>query len=363
MGKPVVNEHQPSITEWFAAIGEAGASEAFRAEDNGKAERLELLYQTIGLPYERPQRFAARDLVRQSQEFSEVLKQRGNELCAIRLVPKREGLPKLRNRGLTVRECYETWFRQQAINPDDYDAYVCPHSDALEWSAIFVINADVIFGEIIRGLAMQLTHGETASPLYQFRYNFRDWSWSATDPTAARQAKRMVTMLQLPSQAEQQALAKNVNATFSHGYLAGYFETTVWPGDTLYFIDYNRILPRYLPAPPPLTVQPTAAVHGRSAFSGVARGRVVIVYEGNLDTVDFPDGAILVCDNTDIRYLPYMRRAAAIVTNRGGILSHAAIIARELKKPCIIGAQNATQVLKGGDRVEVDATMGIIRKL
>lgn len=363
MGKPVVNEHQPSITEWFAAIGEAGASEAFRAEDNGKAERLELLYQTIGLPYERPQRFAARDLVHPSPEFLAVLKERGNELCAIRLVPKRGGLPKLRNRGLTLRECYETWFRQQAINPDDYDAYVCPHSDALEWSAIFVINADAIFGEIIRGLAMQLTHGETTSPCYQFRYNFRDWSWSAADPTAARQAKRMITMLQPPNQAKQQALAKNVNATFSHGYLAGYFETTVWPGDTLNFIDYNRILPRYLPTPTPFTIQAAGVVHGRSAFGGVAQGRVVIVHEGNLGTVDFPDGAILVCDNTDVRYLPHMRRASAIVTNRGGILTHAAIIARELKKPCIIGAQNATQVLKGGDLIAVDASTGVVCKL
>ena len=89
----------------------------------------------------------------------------------------------------------------------------------------------------------------------------------------------------------------------------------------------------------------------------------MIVNEGNLGTVAFAVGAILVCDNTDVRYLPYMRKAAAIVTNRGGILSHAAIIARELRKPCVTGTQVATAMLKDGDRIEVDATRGTVRKL
>ncbi len=363
MGKAVVNEHQPSITEWFAAVGNAAASEAFRAEDNRKAERLEMLWQTIGLPYERPERLAARDLWDLTPTFARILKARGHELCAIRLVPKREGLPKLRSRGLTIRECYETWLRKLTINPDDYVAYVCPHSDALEWSAIFVIHPDAIFGEIIRGLAMQLTHGETASTLHQFRYDFQTWNWSVIDPEAAGQAQRMVAMLAVPDPAKQQALARSLEATFSHGYMAGYFETTVWPGNQINFIDYNRILPSYLPTPAPVAADSGAAVAGRSAFGGLARGAVVIVHQGNLGTVGFPDGAILVCDNTDVRYLPYMRKAAAIVTNRGGILSHAAIVARELKKPCIIGTKVATQVLKDGDRVEVDATKGIVRKV
>jgi len=54
---------------------------------------------------------------------------------------------------------------------------------------------------------------------------------------------------------------------------------------------------------------------------------------------------------------------AAIVTNEGGISSHAAIVARELQKPCIIGTRFATEVLKDGDTVEVDAEAGIVRVL
>ena len=62
-------------------------------------------------------------------------------------------------------------------------------------------------------------------------------------------------------------------------------------------------------------------------------------------------------------YLPVMHLAAAFVTDEGGIASHAAIVAREMKKPCIIGTKIATQVLKDGDLVEVDAEKGIVTVL
>jgi pyruvate,water dikinase len=56
-----------------------------------------------------------------------------------------------------------------------------------------------------------------------------------------------------------------------------------------------------------------------------------------------------------------MKKATAFVTDAGGILSHAAIVAREMKKPCIIGTGVATKVLKDGDLVEVDANKGVVK--
>ena len=56
-----------------------------------------------------------------------------------------------------------------------------------------------------------------------------------------------------------------------------------------------------------------------------------------------------------------MKKAAAIVTDLGGILTHAAITARELGIPCLTGTKTATQVLKDGDLVEVDADKGIVK--
>ena len=59
-------------------------------------------------------------------------------------------------------------------------------------------------------------------------------------------------------------------------------------------------------------------------------------------------------------FLPAMMKASAFVTDEGGITCHAAIAARELKKPCIIGTKIATQVLKDGDMVEVKADHGLV---
>jgi len=56
-----------------------------------------------------------------------------------------------------------------------------------------------------------------------------------------------------------------------------------------------------------------------------------------------------------------IKKCSAIVTNLGGITSHAAIISREFGIPCIVGAKNATEILKTGDLVEVDADNGIVK--
>ena len=58
-----------------------------------------------------------------------------------------------------------------------------------------------------------------------------------------------------------------------------------------------------------------------------------------------------------------MHKAAAFVTDEGGITCHAAIVSREMKKPCIVGTKIATKVLKDGDMVEVDATDGTVKKI
>jgi len=100
---------------------------------------------------------------------------------------------------------------------------------------------------------------------------------------------------------------------------------------------------------------------GLSVFKGVVRGHVRVVLDPN--ETDFADGEILVTGMTRPDFLPLMQKAAAFVTDSGGLLSHAAITARELKKPCIVGTNIATKILKNGDMVEVDAGKGVIRKL
>ena len=99
---------------------------------------------------------------------------------------------------------------------------------------------------------------------------------------------------------------------------------------------------------------------GQVAHKGKVRGMVKIVSSvKDLDNVKDKD--ILVAAMTMPKYLIAMKRAAAFVTDEGGITCHAAIVAREMKKHCVIGTKIATKVLKDGDEVEVDATKGLVK--
>ena len=106
----------------------------------------------------------------------------------------------------------------------------------------------------------------------------------------------------------------------------------------------------------------SAILQGSIAQKGIARGFVRRVM-GHKQIEEFKTGEILVSSMTIPDFLPAMKKAAAIVTNEGGILCHAAILARELQKPCITGTQFATHILRDGDYVEVDANNGIVRFL
>lgn len=108
-------------------------------------------------------------------------------------------------------------------------------------------------------------------------------------------------------------------------------------------------------------LDPNAEIKGLGVTTGIAKGRVKVCsgYKEALNKVK--KGDILVTGMTLPDYVPAMKKAAAIVTDEGGITCHAAIVSRELKKVCIVGTKVATQILKDGDMVEVDANKGIVR--
>lgn len=110
------------------------------------------------------------------------------------------------------------------------------------------------------------------------------------------------------------------------------------------------------------TMDQPQEIRGMIANLGTAIGRVKVCTSAE-DLRSFPDGAILVAHMTRPEYAPIMKKSAAIITDEGGITSHAAIVSRELGVPCIIGTKIATQVLHDGDMVEVRANHGYIRIL
>jgi phosphoenolpyruvate synthase/pyruvate phosphate dikinase len=103
-------------------------------------------------------------------------------------------------------------------------------------------------------------------------------------------------------------------------------------------------------------------IKGTVACRGNAKGTVKII-RNIKDFPNFSKGDILVTIMTTPDFIVIMKKAAAIVTDEGGLACHAAIVSREMNIPCVIGTKNATRILKDGYFVEVDAEKGIVRKI
>nr|MBF0685605.1 phosphoenolpyruvate synthase [Pseudomonas sp.] len=113
-----------------------------------------------------------------------------------------------------------------------------------------------------------------------------------------------------------------------------------------------NVMERYL-----LKEKGTVLVEGRAIGQRIGAGPVKIIRDvSEMDKVQ--PGDVLVSDMTDPDWEPVMKRASAIVTNRGGRTCHAAIIARELGIPAVVGCGNATELLKDGQRVTVTCAEG-----
>ncbi|MFA6462135.1 MAG: PEP-utilizing enzyme [Candidatus Woesearchaeota archaeon] len=102
-------------------------------------------------------------------------------------------------------------------------------------------------------------------------------------------------------------------------------------------------------------------LRGQPASSGMIVGRVRIVK--NVEKDKFLNGEILVTGMTRPEFVPLMGKAAGIITDEGGVTCHAAIVSREMRKPCVIGTKVATFVLHDGDLVEVNGSKGIVKIL
>ncbi|MDP2642192.1 MAG: PEP-utilizing enzyme [bacterium] len=109
-------------------------------------------------------------------------------------------------------------------------------------------------------------------------------------------------------------------------------------------------------------------VKGVVANKGHKKGKIKVIptdYYSNFNILskifeEMEEGDVLVAETTSPELMPACKKAGAIITDQGGLLSHAAIVSRELNIPCIVGTGNATEIFKNGDLVEVDAENGIV---
>jgi pyruvate,water dikinase len=103
----------------------------------------------------------------------------------------------------------------------------------------------------------------------------------------------------------------------------------------------------------------STSLKGSIAFKGYAKGKARLVFTQE-EANQVQEGEILISPMTQVEFLSGIRKCAAIVTDEGGIICHAAIVSREFGKPCILATGKATRLFKNGDVVEVDANNGIV---
>ena len=103
-------------------------------------------------------------------------------------------------------------------------------------------------------------------------------------------------------------------------------------------------------------------IKGIPAMKGKVTGKVVLI-KSNADLKRVDESSVLVACFTRPHYLMAMSRSKAIVTDDGGLTSHAAIVSREFNIPCVVGTKNVTKFVKDGEMIEVDADSGIVRKV
>lgn len=349
-------KNQISLTEWLKNIEHKNTDE-LREEDNEKRERLRVLNKIIDLPFDKPTQFKAIELVKKTKAVIDFVKKHKEESCALRLIPITKGVQKLRMRGMTVETVLNEWFPKQKIDPENYRAEFLSNPTQNNWATIFVINNKGVFGEIVRDGHFVLTQGfyNKTRPV-TFYYDWKKWKLEPKDKEAQEHLKVLINKLKVSGEKEGE-IKKIIDADFAKGHLAGYFETV----DTEFgieYIDYSAKLGRLFGKE---ETKPVAGeLKGQIFGKGKISGRVRIVDDSK---VTFEKGDVLVCEMTTPAHIELMKKAAAIITNQGGILSHAAIVAREMNKICVVGTGNATNILNDGDFVEVNANQGVVKIL
>ena len=102
-------------------------------------------------------------------------------------------------------------------------------------------------------------------------------------------------------------------------------------------------------------------IEGVGASGGVVEGRARVVTDPG--TTELDDGDILVCESTDPSWVSLFLVAGGVVTDLGGLLSHGAIVAREMGLPCVVGTRVGSATVVDGQRIRVDGDAGVVEVL
>jgi len=353
------------LSEWLNNF-DSKKSRKFILEEKSKEKRLQKLRELIGLPSVPTFVFNYDEL--SEKKFKLFYKYNKNKTFNLRLLPTEKSLPVIRNKNKTLIEQIR-WLNKLMVDKCKYKLLFKTFVRTTEWSTLFIVNKKGISGEIIKGISPQLTTGWQKYNSVKFHYDFKKWHFSSSSKEFIKKIKVLVKYLFVKSQKIQKVIKNEIGASFASGYLEGYFEC-VFPNTKYgaWFIDYNRLVSKLYENSIFVELDRNIGNQGKllegvCGSPGRVKGIVKIVKEKDIHSALRSHFDILITKITTPKFIPLVKKVKAIITDEGGVLSHASIVCRELNIPCLIGTKIATKVFKDGDMVEVDAEKGIVRKI
>jgi phosphohistidine swiveling domain-containing protein len=355
-----------ALSDWLTAAAPESRTTII-GEDFERSRRLARLHELTGFPILETRHFTGAETVAATPRFQEFA-DRATGSYALRAVHRDDREHVFRNRNLPLPDLLR-WLQGKVADITDFDLEFSPHL-ANEWSTIFVVTGSGVIAEVVRGSLRQLTQGEhLADGPVRVTYDYARWAADPPDPRALALARTAIGHASVGSAETRDLLRRELGCEFADGtYLRGYFEAIFGPADDIRFIDFNMSMGAPLEESYVELIRGQQGVrsgelHGLTASRGRTAGTAhVLVHDEGL-SYGLNEGEILVCGEPTPDMIPLLARASGVVMERGGLLTHASVVCRELRIPCLVGTANATEVIPDGARVDLDADAGVVRVL
>lgn len=371
------NRRSVSLIAWLSGIGkyQKKLSGCVRY-NNEKAQRLRKLYKLINFPINQIHYINGEDFQINNPKLKKIVKERGNpkKLHAFKISPKEEytdAFNIIKKYGLTVSK-FIKYLASLDIDLNKTLIRITDYRGLLKCAAIIIIDSNGIVGEIIKEkdyiLIYKLKHQESVNIIPFFLEYGKPLQVLSEDKNLINSIEKMLAYLKIDNKKIQTQLKKHDFSIYKN-YLGGYYEFLEATNGQSVFTDVctkkisNNLdikstinfLKKYRESKQNL-------IRGFSCcFNKKIRGKVQKINKNNIKK--FKSGNILVCRSIDTKYLPAIKKAKAIISDRGGITSHQAIIIRELNISCLMGTKNATRRLKDNDYIEIDTRKGTVEIL
>lgn len=339
-----------TLSEWLSV---STRRDELVAEDADKRHRLAILRTVAGIPSAETTTFSMREVVDETDAVARFVIDAGAQVFALRLTPTTAVGDVRRQRGQPVPDLIE-WAKQLDLDEMNYEAQFEPHIPSVA-STILVCNRTGVWGDFLQGPLLELNRGSASRDLLPFKENWEEFDGASLPGLVLR----ALEFLAIESEPSRRILEAELSATFTEDHLHGYFEVIQDPNGGVWFVDFNRLLvdeaPIHVLDSSLRRSRAGSALRGVTGSPGFGRGRVA--HAGSSRTTS-GEPYVLVARATSPDLIPIMADSQAVVTEVGGVLSHAAIACRELRIPCLVGLSDALTLLPEGAMVEVSASEG-----